>query len=277
MAGIPSDLLAKDGCPNTVSAFASFESIDPIKRTVRLWLRLYPQGDRGIALLNGGYFSNSVDVGYSANSQANWEIPSREWVGGRAIELPIETVSSQSTYPFDVYKGKFNLLINDAVTGEAIPVSMAISQKRLSGYNVRTAVLAKEYGVANENLVIQRSGITGFQFQVDRSSGQKMQVYLLVAIIVIGAGTSLFTTTAVLRRKRPPSLAALAWLATYLFALIQVRGEFPGSPSIGVSVDRYLTFPSIALLMGLIVVNAFSWLRRNDWDAENQDENDIRT
>lgn len=270
--GIPSRLIAEDGCPNTVSAFFAFEEIDIQKRTVRLWLRLYPQGEQGIALFNGGYFNNSLDVGFSAIGDGNWDVPSREWVGGKSIELPITSLTAEAGYPLDKYSGRLNILISKSVTGEAVPVSIAISNKQVSGFNIVPELLSPEMTVGNDNLAIYESGIAGFSFTIERSSGQQMQFGILIAIMVIGALSSLITTIAVVRRNRPPSLAVLAWLATYLFALIQVRGEFPGSPSLAVAVDRYLTFPSIALIMALILANVVMWLRRNDWDSENQDD-----
>jgi hypothetical protein len=154
---------------------------------------------------------------------------------------------------------------------------MAISQKRISGFDIKPEVLGKQFAIGNDKFTIFPEGIGGVDFQISRSSGQLTQLMLLVIIIVIGVGASVFTTLAVIRRRRPPSLAALAWLATYLFALIQVRAEFPGEPPIGLSVDRFLTFPAIAVVMGLIVVNAFMWFRREDWDSENQDVTDVRT
>ena len=269
--GIPPSLIGSDGCPDTVTAFVSFESIDTARRTVKLWLRLYPQGERGISLLNGGYFFESLDVGFSAVGEGNWDVPSKEWVGGKSIELPLETIESQASYPFDSFAGRFNLVVRNAVTGDPVPVSIAFSQKRMSGYQVQTQALAPDFTVGNENVRIYEGGIAGFTLEINRSSGQKTQVAILLLIMAIGAGTSVVTTFAVLRRRRPPSLGSLVWLATYLFALIQVRGEFPGEPAAGVGVDRFMTFPAIALLLGLIVVNVVAWLRRNDWDSENQD------
>jgi hypothetical protein len=269
--GIPANLIAEDGCPNAVTAFIAFEGIDITKRTVRLWLRLYPQGEQGIALFNGGYFNKTLDVGFSAIGEGNWDVPSKEWVGGKSIELPLESRVSEAGYPFDTYSGRFNILINEAVSGSYIPISMAFSQKQVSGFNITPQILAPEMTVGNKNIRVYESGVGGFEFEVHRSSSQQMHFGILVAIITIGAISSIVTTLAVARRKRPPSLAILAWLATYLFALIQVRGEFPGSPALGVSVDRYLTFPAIAVIMVLIVANVVSWLHRKDWDAENQE------
>ena len=275
--GIPQELLAEDGCPDSITAFLAFESFDPDSRTLRLWMRLYPQGEQGIPLLNGGYFYNSLSVGHSSVGSGNWEVPSREWVGGKAIELVLETTTAQSSYPLDSFSGRFNIVVRNAVTAEAVPVTLAISQKRISGFDITPTVLGKEFSIGNENFTIFRDGIAGMDFEVSRSSGQLTQLLLLLMIIVMGEAASVVTTIAVMKRRRPPSLSALAWLATYLFALIQVRAEFPGEPPIGLAIDRFLTFPAIAVVMGLIVVNAFMWFRREDWDSENQDVTDTRT
>lgn len=270
--GIPAEFLASDGCPNAVTAFIAFEEINVTKRTVRVWLRLYPQGEHGIALFNGGYFNHSLQVGFSAIGSGNWDVPSREWVGGKSITLPLESVTAETGYPFDVYKANFSLIINDAVSGDDVPLSIAFSTKRLSGFDVKPRLISKEeMTVGNDNIAIYPEGIGGFTFQVERSSAYRLQLAVLLAIIAIGAISATSTTVAVVKHNRPPSLSILAWLATYLFALIQVRGEFPGGPALAISVDRFFTFPAIALLMLLIVVNVISWLKRNDWDSENQD------
>lgn len=275
--GIPQELLAEDGCPDSITAFLAFESFDPDSRTLRLWMRLYPQGEQGIPLLNGGYFYNSLSVGHSSVGSGNWEVPSREWVGGKAIELVLESTTAQTSYPLDGFSGRFNIVVRNAVTAEPVPVTLAISQKRISGFDITPTVLGKEYSIGNDNFTIFPDGIAGMDFKISRSSGQLTQLVLLLMIIVIGVAASVVTTIAVMKRRRPPSLSALAWLATYLFALIQVRAEFPGEPPIGLAIDRFLTFPAIAVVMGLIVVNAFMWFRRDDWDSENQDVTDTRT
>lgn len=275
--GIAEEFLASNGCPNSVTAFMAFESFDPDSRTMRFWMRLYPQGDQGFSLLNGGYFYNSLSVGHSSVGNGNWAVPSQEWVGGKTIELVLESETSPSAYPLDAFSGRFNLVVRNAVTAEPVPVTLAISQKRISGFDITPTVLGKEYSIGNDNFTIFPDGIAGMDFKISRSSGQLTQLVLLLMIIVIGVAASVVTTIAVMKRRRPPSLSALAWLATYLFALIQVRAEFPGEPPIGLAIDRFLTFPAIAVVMGLIVVNAFMWFRRDDWDSENQDVTDTRT
>jgi hypothetical protein len=74
----------------------------------------------------------------------------------------------------------------------------------------------------------------------------------------------------VLTGKRPPSMNLLLWISTILFAILQVRVSFPGNPPIGILLDYLIVFPVLSSLLFLGIVNIMSWLRRNDWDLENE-------
>jgi hypothetical protein len=116
---------------------------------------------------------------------------------------------------------------------------------------------------------VDLDGTSKISYEVARSQTQKLMAFLLILITVTGVISSALVTIAVHRRIRPPSLAVLAWLATFLFALMQIRAEYPGNPPLGIFLDSIVTFPAIALLLFMIVMNAFAWLSRNDWDMEN--------
>jgi hypothetical protein len=81
--------------------------------------------------------------------------------------------------------------------------------------------------------------------------------------------SSVLLTHAILRRRRPPSLNSLVWLAAFLFALFQVRSQLPGSPPSGVRFDMLIFFPTVLLLTTLILINVNLWINREDWDMEN--------
>jgi hypothetical protein len=148
---------------------------------------------------------------------------------------------------------------------------LAFSKHFVQGYDLKLRRVELAADIRGENRIVNTEGEVKFSYQIARSNNQIFQSGLLLFIMLIGAISSIATTTAILSRRRPPSISALAWLATYLFALIQVRAEFPGNPPVGVNNDRFFTFPVIAIIMALIVVTAISWLRREDWDSENQD------
>ena len=69
--------------------------------------------------------------------------------------------------------------------------------------------------------------------------------------------------------RRPPTLTALSWLATSLFALVEIRSRFPGRPPMGIKLDTIFTYPIIAILLFLIVLHTYLWVKRDDWNMKN--------
>jgi asparagine N-glycosylation enzyme membrane subunit Stt3 len=62
----------------------------------------------------------------------------------------------------------------------------------------------------------------------------------------------------------------LLWLATILFAILQVRTNFTGNPPIGILLDYVIVFPVLSAMLLLGILNTFYWIRRWDWDLENE-------
>ena len=64
--------------------------------------------------------------------------------------------------------------------------------------------------------------------------------------------------------KRAPSLGALTWSAALTFSLIGLRGLFPGSPPIGILIDRIIYFPSLLLTLAASLAILIMWAKRDD-------------
>ena len=272
LKGLPEELIStEDGCLSALTAFVSVDEIDPNARNIDVYLRLYPEGDLGTTLPNGGYFNSSITVRHTGSGTSEWNIPSNEWVGGHKFSVPMSNAKALNDYPFDTYKGDVTMYAGQDVSGEWLPLSLAASKHFVQGYDLKLNRVVLDTDIKGEKRTVNPDGEVKFSYEVARSNNQIFQAGLLLFIILIGAISSVATTAAILSRRRPPSISTLAWLATYLFALIQVRAEFPGNPPLGVNIDRFFTFPVMAIIMALIVANAISWLRRDDWDSENQD------
>lgn len=272
LEGLPQELVAPgDGCLSALTAFVSIDKIDPNNRLVDVYLRLYPEGDLGINLPNGGYFNQSITLKHTGNGSSEWNIPSNEWVGGHRLQLPLSNSKNLNNYPFDTYQGDLTMYTLEDVSGEYVPLSLAFSKHFVHGYDLTLKKVDMNDDIVGTDRTVNVAGEARLSYEISRSNNQVFQSGLLLFIIFVGAASSFATTIAILSRRRPPSISTLAWLATYLFALIQVRSEFPGNPPLGVNIDRFFTFPVMAIIMALIVANAISWLRRDDWDAENQD------
>ena len=65
--------------------------------------------------------------------------------------------------------------------------------------------------------------------------------------------------------KRPPTLSALTWSAALTFSLIGLRGLFPGSPPIGVVIDRIVYFPSLLITLAASLAILIIWAQRDDY------------
>lgn len=272
LEGLPEELVnPADGCLSALTSFVSVDKIDPNGRLIDVYLRLYPEGTLGINLPNGGYFNQSITLKHTGDGDSEWNIPSNEWVGGHRLQIPMANSKALNNYPFDTYKGELTMHVLEDVTGQYLPLSMAFSKHFVHGYDLKLERVELQEDVVGTSRIVNTGGEAMVTYEISRSNNQIFQSGLLLFIIFIGAASSFATTMAILSRRRPPSISTLAWLATYLFALIQVRSEFPGDPPLGVNIDRFFTFPVMAIIMALIVANAISWLRRDDWDAENQD------
>ena len=268
------DGMTTDGCPNILDVEISTIDVDPYEtHTLSTLVTIYPQGNTGYQTASGGILKNSVQVMYESANETVFNIKSNQITGAHSVAIPLQGVSNGNKYPFDAYQGTWAVIVEDDATGEARPISLSISSNSINGYNL-------SYQPASENAVVgprsvDLDGTSKIAYEITRSQTQKLMAFLLIIITVTGVVSSALVTIAVYRRIRPPSLAVLAWLATFLFALMQIRGEYPGNPPLGILLDSIVTFPAIALLLFMIVVNAFAWLSRSDWDMENHLRDEI--
>jgi hypothetical protein len=266
-SSLPADLVT-DGCPDILDVEISSIDVDPYNtRALSTLITIYPQGDTGFQTASGGILNNSVQVMYESAGETVFNIKSQQISGAHSVEMPLPTASNSKRYPFDTYKGTWSVIVEDDATGEPKPMSLSVSSNAINGFNLT-------YESASENAVVSTravdlDGTSKIAYTIERSETQKLMAFLLILITATGVFSSALVTVAVYRRIRPPSLAGLAWLATFLFALMQIRAEYPGNPPLGVMLDSIVTFPAIALLLLMIVLNAFAWLSRHDWDMEN--------
>ena len=88
--------------------------------------------------------------------------------------------------------------------------------------------------------------------------------------MILGTASAIILTKSIFLRRRPPTLGALSWLATSLFAVLEIRSRFPGNPPLGISADLFVTYPVTVILLGLILTNTYFWINRDDWDMKNR-------
>ncbi len=69
----------------------------------------------------------------------------------------------------------------------------------------------------------------------------------------------------VVTAKRPPMLSALTWGAALTFSMIGLRGLFPGSPPLGILIDKIVYFPALLTTLMCSLFILISWAQREDY------------
>lgn len=260
-----------DGCPNAIELNLTVTGAHSVgEHVLDASVQVFPSGSYGGTVVNGGWASRSISIEGDSQASSEWLIYANSLAGGHPIELPTISVAGIESYPLDGYTTSWTGLAEDAVTAERIPVVLTANRSPVSGFDVQ--ILRGEMA-GNDIAPVPHNTAGRFSYEVivQRDPAVRFQVALLAFTLVVGGLAALFMTTLIVSRRRPPSLAALGWLATFLFALLEVRRNFPGNPPIGVRLDAFVTFPVIALILVQIMVIASVWRRRVDWDMENHD------
>ena len=256
---------------NAVGLELYIQNIDPSSAQTSLLLIPRAYGDVGQSLPNGAYFSQRLvlNLDVAQGPSAVDALPT-SILGG--LNVSITMSGNDASYPFDTYQAKLFVASTADVEGdEGTSLWLMDPATPTEGFATSAQQVSFTDGSTSPE-AIAADRVAGYglvEWQIQRSWTTKMMAILLCSLIAIGALVSLAITIAVVRAKRPPSIGVMAWLAAFLFALFQIRGQLPGSPATGINIDRFLVFPAILLLVILIAVNVVSWSVRDDWDAQN--------
>ena len=182
------------------------------------------------------------------------------------VDIPLESHASEINYPFEKFTGSYVVV----VTSDGQPVSVKASSSRapVYGWKISTALTGKpDLQIGDKQLF--SSGIAEVEFVAQRSNSSIFIIIALSLISLVVALGGLVVIVSIHREHRPPSIGALAWLATGLFATLQIRTRLPDAPPIGVRLDYFVTFPVIFCMLVAIGILTKHWVNRDDWDARN--------
>ena len=273
--------LVADGqdCPSVDEIVLDIQNIEAsVKKNLIANIRIWPAGEYGSAIVNTGFTSVPLSLGYESLNLSTWLTPGKSLIGGRTVELPLGTTNQIQNYPFDSYSGEWSARLSNGDTTELIPTTLTVSNRPVYGWNIKieenpNASRKYKQDVINNQKIIHLGGKESIQWSAHRSASLILASMLLVLVMILGVVAAIWLTVAIALRRRPPSIDSLSWLATSLFALVQIRGQFPGNPPQGIKLDSLVTYPVTALLLFLIVANTYMWINRDDWNMENHDFN----
>jgi hypothetical protein len=256
-------------CPSLIDVYFAIANIDPVvERNISAKIQLFPSGAYGGAVANGGWTAKSIELTYEGTDETNWQLLSNTLIGSRAVEINLSDQAALYKYPFDKYATSWTSRLEDDVMGEPIPIVMSASQRKIDGFDVEI-VASRNSETPKLPRAAFIDGIYKIEIAIKRSTTSIFLTLLLGSIMIAGALASLVMTSFILTKKRPPSLASLGWLATFLFALIEIRQNIPGGPPLGIGFDSYVTFPVVIIMMLSMLFTGVNWIIRDDWDLKN--------
>ena len=258
-----------DGCPDLIEfyllpSFVDEENSELVNRLVTRPAGLYGWADRNSGLTDRSFTVDldSVDTVRVLNSPGNATV-------GINSRSKMSTKNSLFYYPFDFYKGEITFQATDFQTKSVIPSTVTVGKQSLSGWILKFSQ-SGEPDPESKDKIIYGDGLAKISWDLKRANVIFIAIILLIFLMIIALISGFTITRSISNGNRPPSMNLLLWLATILFAIIQVRGNFPGNPPLGILIDYIIVFPVLSLLLLLGIANTFFWLVRADWDIENE-------
>ncbi len=270
VAGLDEEFVSDTGCPSVLRVSANIDQIDLVdSKKILMRIHVYPDGDLGLLLENGGVLHEETIISYDGMGETNTVLKAASWTTGKSALIPINDVGNLAHYPFDSYSGTWSIVARSQETGITLPIWLTSDEVEVSGFNVAMKRAAQPEDIGDV-ISVNPSGVGQLVYSISRSSSDIFQALFLAAVLLISLISATITTYSVVLAKRPPSLGLIGWLATFLFSVIGLRTTFPGNPPIGVNLDKFITFPTLTFILLFIVINAWLWLRRDDWDMANE-------
>ena len=257
------------GCPDLIEyvirpSFINEKYSELITRVITM-----PSGYYGTSFTSAGYATSGYNVdidGTNLSRQINLQ---GKVAQGITVRSKMTTKNNLFFYPLDRYKGELNMQSVDGLTKGSVPGVVLVLPTGIHGWNLHFTN-NPEQGEVIANKIVYPQGVITVDWSLGRSGIVYFSVFIMAILMLIALSSVFFLTRSVSSGKRPPSMNLLLWISTVLFAILQVRVSFPGNPPIGILLDYIIVFPVLSILLLLGILNIISWLRRDDWDLENE-------
>jgi hypothetical protein len=257
-----------NGCPDLIEfairpAYVSEKSSEFVLRVIPL-----PAGIYGLSLSNSGVVYSPYTIDIDTTDSFRIRNPKYGIAKGLTVRAKMSSENELFFYPFDRYQGEINMLAVDDLTKSGIPGTISAFKESLSGWKLSLSEPLTPEPDTNGKVIY--GSVTTLEWSLKRANIVFFSVLLLCLLMVIALASAFMITRSIHKGQRPPSMNLLLWLATILFAILQVRTNFTGNPPIGILLDYVIVFPVLSAMLLLGILNTFYWIRRWDWDLENE-------
>lgn len=256
-------------CPDIVEylfkpAYVNEKSSELVLRFVTL-----PSGKFGSPMRNSGWVMTSYLVDADTTDATRLMNKKGSTSQGVTLRAKINNQNSFFYYPFDQYSGEIKVQAIEDLSKNEVPGTLIVSDSSLSGWKLKFFETGVESDETDGKAFYVGEPAT-LMWDLARANIVFIAVGILLTLMLIALISAFAITRTISRKKRPPSMNLLIWLATVLFAILQVRSNFPGNPPVGIFLDFAIVFPVLGFLLIIGIANTFFWLNRSDWDFENE-------
>jgi hypothetical protein len=285
------DKLIAESSDNRLEMLIQVTGVNPLEGTANARVLPWPHSeDVGYQFKSGWVPSQDIDIhvdsviGASNGGSNVYSFKKDVPTGGFDVQIDEQpgagARSAIGWYPLDQYS--FEIPISAVGTDSKGNQSTMNLLPLDYTKNIDTFDIRMVHGLWNDaNRVVQLEDPKSFElaidefnngesssvFQAHRSNSTKLLVVIILLLMVTAMTSVSIMTHMVVAGKRPPTLSSLTWAAALTYSLISLRGLMPGSPPIGIFVDKLFYFPALITTLVCSLWILVTWVRREDFQS----------
>jgi len=276
---------------NRLEMLVQITGVNPLEGTANARVLPWPNSeDIGYRLKSGWVPTENVDIvvdsviGASNGGSNTYSFKKDVPTGGFDVQIDEQpgagARSDVGWYPMDKYSFEIpisaigTLENGDQATLNILPLDYT---KKIDTFDIHmihglwndaftTVTMAdpKSFDMAVDEF---NNGQSSSVFEAVRSNSTKLLVTIILLLMITAMISVTIMTYMVVTGQRPPTLSSLTWAAALTYSLISLRGLMPGSPPIGIFVDKIFYFPALIVTLVCSLWVLVTWVRREDFQS----------
>lgn len=250
-AGLAQALPAQTPPANGVSVVIVPERVSPDEQELPAQVLLFPSRD---LLDPAGLLTQELEVRIQpALSGQTLLFPAGEATAPQSVVLP--AAGTVQEYPFDTYSVDVEVQVHSLFADSYTPLPLQASVFfRVPGWSA-----------TDTSPTTAATGSTSLSTDLVRDGSTKSIALLLLLLMVVLAVIAILVTGSATRGRMRLELSVASWMTALLFALIPLRGFFPGGPPLGSWMDILVFFwVELILMLSVAAVVTTILLRARD-------------